>query len=145
MFNLKNKQCQQIFKKETTNTKKLYKVFDTEEDLNTQTKKFLKLLKGCVHKSFKRVKIRTKKVSEYEKLYSKWKSVKNKDDESSKRRSKEIENELAEKYSEKIFQDIKDEIENIKHDEGGLNSGNLWKLKNKLNKKIFRRWANSHA
>ena len=48
---------------------------------------------------------------------------------------KEIEEELAEKSSKKIYKEIKEEIDNIKHDEGGLNSGNLWKLKNKLDKK----------
>ena len=46
-----------------------------------------------------------------------------------------MEERLADKYAEGIFNQIKDEIKNIKHDEGGLNSGNLWRLKNKLNKK----------
>ena len=49
VFNLKNKACQQIFKRETTNTNKLSKVFETNDDINLQTKKFLKLLKGIVH------------------------------------------------------------------------------------------------
>ena len=46
-----------------------------------------------------------------------------------------MEERLADKYAEGIFNQIKEEINNIKHDEGGLNSGNLWRLKNKLNKK----------
>ena len=58
VFNLKNKQCQQAFKRETSNTNKLSKVFDNSDDLNNRTKKFLKLLKASVYKSFKKVKIK---------------------------------------------------------------------------------------
>ena len=46
-----------------------------------------------------------------------------------------MEERLADKYAEGIFNQIKEEIKNIKHEEGGLNSGNLWRLKKKLNKK----------
>ena len=135
VFNLKNKQCQQKFKDETTNTFKLSNIFDKDDDLEGQAKKFLKLLKRCLHKCFKKVKIRNENNSEYEKLYKKWKEVRNKDDTTSKEEAKELEEELADKYAEGIFKLIKTEIENIKHEKGGLNSGNLWKLKNKLNKK----------
>ena len=49
--------------------------------------------------------------------------------------SEDIENELSDIYSQIMFEKVKAEIDNIKYDEGGLNSGNLLKLKNKLNKK----------
>ena len=61
--------------------------------------------------------------------------VRYKEDEASKSQSKNIENELSEKYSQKIFKEIKTELENIKCDEGGLNSRNLWNLKKKINQK----------
>ena len=73
------------------------RVFETNDDINQQTKRFLKLLKGIVHKSFKKVKIRKDKQSEYQKLYNKWTSLRNKEDENSQRRSKEIKSELSEK------------------------------------------------
>ena len=130
MFNSKNHDCQLKLKKETTETNKLSKIFDSEDNINKQTKKFLKGLKRVVHKCFKKVKIRKEKESEYEFLYKRWMDVRYKDDETSKEQSKDIENELAEKYSEKIYKEIQTEIQNIKYDEGGLNSGNLWKLKN---------------
>ena len=60
---------------------------------------------------------------------------KKKDDVKSKEEAKAMEAVLADKNAEGIFNQIKDEIKNIKHDEGGVNSGNLWRLKNKLNKK----------
>ena len=53
----------------------------------------------------------------------------------SQHEAKVIESKLANKYAEGIYNDIKTEIEGIHYEEGGLNSGNLWKLKNKLNKK----------
>ena len=39
----------------------------------------------------------------------------------------------GDKYAEGIFNQIKDEIKNIKHDEQGLNLGNLWRLKKQTN------------
>ena len=45
---------------------------------------------------------------------------------------KEVEIKLAELCAEET---IKDEISNIKCEEGGINSGQLWKLKKKLNPK----------
>ena len=87
VFNLNNKTCQQIFKRETTNTNKLSKIFHTNNDINQQTKKFLKVLKSIVHKSFKKVKIRKDRKSEYQELYTKWTHVRNKEDEVSIRRS----------------------------------------------------------
>ena len=78
IFNRKNKACQRIFKRETTNANKLSTVFESNDDLNLQTKKFLKLLKNSVYKSFKRVKLRKDNFTEYEKLDTKWTSVRKK-------------------------------------------------------------------
>ena len=39
-FNLKNRDCQKIFKEATSNTKKLSSIFDNNKDLNSCTKKF---------------------------------------------------------------------------------------------------------
>ena len=135
VFNLKNRECQLKFRKETSETNKLSKIFDTEDNIEKQTKKFLKGIKRVVHKCFSKVKVRKDKQSDYDKLYTKWMDVRFKEDDKSKSMSTDIENELSNKYSQIIFKKIQTEIDNIKYDEGGLNSGNLWKLKNKLNKK----------
>ena len=135
VFNLKDKECQRRFKEETSNTTKLSNIFDTDDDLDKQTKKFLKMVKRCMHKCFKKIKIKQGRETDYKKLYKEWKNIKKKDDVKSKEEAKAMEEVLAEKYAEGIFNQIKDEIKNIKHDEGGVNSGNLWRLKNKLNKK----------
>ena len=76
--------------------------------------------------------MKKKENSEYEKLYSKWKHAKNKTDANSKDEAKKLEKMLADKYSDSIYSKIKDEIEGINCEDGGRNSGHLWRLKNKL-------------
>jgi hypothetical protein len=80
------------------------------------------------------VRLCEKKPSEYEKLYGKWVKVRHLEDNESKRESKAIEEELADKYADNIFDKIKEEISGMTNDEGAINSGKLWKLKKKLHK-----------
>ena len=107
VFNLKNNQCQKRFKEKTTNTLKFSKIFDKEDDLEFQAQKFLKLFKRCIHKCFIKSKIGDKEDTEYKKLYIKWKDVKNKDDTISKKKTKELDEELAGKYAEGIYKHTK--------------------------------------
>ena len=73
--------------------------------------------------------------TEYDKLYKKWKTARTKKYPKSKEEAEELEAELADKHAEGILEKVRTEIENIQYEEGGLNSGNLWRLKNKLYKK----------
>ena len=68
-------------------------------------------------------------------MYKLWKDLWIKEDPTSQKKAKEIETQLVDIYSEGIYNDIKTEIGNIIYEEGGLNSGNWWKLRNKLKKK----------
>ena len=61
VFNLKNQECQQRFKKYSTNTKMLSSVFDSNDDIEILTNRFLKKLKGCIAMNFKKVRITSKK------------------------------------------------------------------------------------
>ena len=63
------------------------------------------------------------------------KELKNKTDKDSKAKLKEIEEELASKMSEDLFNIVKEEVKHVESDEGGFNSGHLWKIKNKLKPK----------
>ena len=134
IFNFRNKANQEMFKAATSKTTKLSEVFDTNEDINTQTKKFLKRLDKILHRCFKKVRVGGKKPSEYEKLYGKWVEVRHLEDDQSKEKSKHLETELADKYAENIFEKIQDEISGMCSEEGAINSGKLWKLKKKLHK-----------
>ena len=58
MFNLKNKDCQELFKEATTaavNNKYLSSVFDDEGDVNEVTERFLKRLNKTINKCFRKV------------------------------------------------------------------------------------------
>ena len=66
VFNFRSKSNQEKFKEVTSSSTWLLEVFDTEEDINTQTTKFLKRLDKTMHKCFKKVRLCEKKPSEYE-------------------------------------------------------------------------------
>ena len=53
-------------------------------------------------------------------------------DYNSKKELEEVEDILDERYAEHNYNKIKEEISKIKVDEGGINSGSLWKLKKKI-------------
>ena len=59
------------FKTLTTNTNQMSKIFDTDKNINVQTKKFLKRLKGFVNQSFRKVKKTNKPDVVLEKLMTK--------------------------------------------------------------------------
>ena len=68
-FNLKNKECQKVFKEYTSNTDMLSKIFDNEGDLNTLTEKFIHKLNGCIAQTFKKIRVSGRKRSKIETLY----------------------------------------------------------------------------
>ena len=61
--------------------------------------------------------------------------LRNKTDVKSKHDLEEVEKKLADMCAQKNYETIKEEIENIDCEEGGVNSGHLWKLKKKLSPK----------
>ena len=69
---------------------------------------------------------------ELENLIDKRKVLRNKTDDDSKKELEELEKMIDEKYAERNYNKIKEEISKIKVDEGGINSGSLWKLKKKV-------------
>ena len=73
-----------MFKHETSQNTKLSAVFNSDENINTQTEKCIKLLNKCFHRSFRKVKVTNIKETEYEKLYYKWVQTKEKEDRNSK-------------------------------------------------------------
>ena len=135
IYNLKNKECQKMFKKETSsckNNKNLSATFDDDGDLNEQSEKFLKKLEKLIQKCFKKIKIKQKVDKEKEALFRKWKFLKNKTDENSKIELKKIEKQLADKYAEEYMDKIKKHLDNTDCLDGNMNTGSLWNLKKHL-------------
>ena len=60
-FNLRNPDCQRLFKEYTSKSNMLSSIFDQNEDLNVLTEKFIKKLNGCEAKNFKKTRITGKK------------------------------------------------------------------------------------
>ena len=78
------------------------------------------------------IRIKDKLDNEENELYTKRKELKKKTDDKSRIELEIIEQKLAQRYATKNFNIIKEEVANIKVEEGGINSGNLWRLKKKL-------------
>ena len=131
-YNYKDAESLKEFKENTTNTKDLSKIFDTEQNPQIKTKKFMKRLQGFIKNTFRKIKITNKPDETLESMYNKRRLLRSKIDTQSKKELKELEDELAEKYSEKMYNTIKNEIDCINSEDGGFNSGKLWKLKKKL-------------
>ena len=70
-FNLKNKEAQKKFKEYTSNTKMLSSVLDSEDDIDTLTRRLVKKINGCIAINLKKVRINTAKKTPLEKLYEK--------------------------------------------------------------------------
>ena len=89
MYNLKNKQGQAKFKRETSNTQYLTSSFDVEnEDLEVSTTKFIKRLNNLIKKCFKKIRITDRSDKKTEDLYERWRKLQEKDDEESKKNLK---------------------------------------------------------
>ena len=70
-----------------------------------------------------------------EELFKRRQKIKNLNDDESRKELDEVENKLAEMCALSNYEKIKEEIQNIDCDEGGINSEHLWKLKKKLSPK----------
>ena len=133
MFNLKNKENQKKFKKETSNNRNLSSVFDDENgDINEQVNKFLKRLNKTLHKCFTKIKVTERVDKETDELYRKWRRLQAEPNEATKEELKEVENSLADKIA-KNYRTIQTEAGNIDlAEESGFHTGKLWSLKKKL-------------
>ena len=120
----------------TTETKQLSQIIDMKKPVNIVTKKFLKRLKGFIHECFTKVKIVEKSNKAIEHLYDKRRVLRNIKDLQGKKELEAVENELSFKYSEVMANKILKEVQGLEDaEDGGFNSGKLWKLKRKLSPK----------
>ena len=135
MFNLKNSDGQMKFKEFTSEKGGFSDIFQSNDDLDIATEKFFRKLNDCIYKSFDKIRITERQNREIEELFDKRKILRGKNDESSRIELKEVELKLAEKCAETNYMKIKEEIGKMDCEEGGVNSGFLWKLKKKLSPK----------
>ena len=116
-----------MFKKATTETNQLSEIIDKKKSIHIVTKQFLKRVNGFVQ-----VRIEDKPDKELENLYNDRTLLRTKLDEESKVKLEVVENNLSEKYSELMYKKIIGEVKGFEDSEdGGFNTGKLWKLKTK--------------
>ena len=133
LYNLKNRECQKNFKLLTSNSNILSSSFNNTDDINTCTNRFIKNLNKCIKQCFKKVRITDRPNKEIQEFFDKRRTLRNRKDDNSREELVKVEEMLANLCAKSNYEKIKEEINNIKCDEGGVNSGNLWKLKKKLN------------
>ena len=142
VFNVKNAECQQNFKRETEIDVKMKQCFKSDADFQTQCRNFFKSLNRVVHKSFRKVRIVTKPNEDKEirdllneqaklkKMLGK-KSIKPNSSEIYQSKIVEIENDLSEKIADRNASIVKEYIESMTVN-GKFSPLGMWKLKNKL-------------
>ena len=132
MYNLKNREGQTKFYELTNNNEELYKIFENEENLDKATEMFLTKINKYIKTCFKKIRITEKPNIEIENLFIERKNLRNKNDEISIKKLKDVEDKLAELCAKSNYTKINEEISGLECEEGGVNVGKLWKLKKKL-------------
>ena len=106
---------------------------DNNKNVNVTTKQFLKRLKFCVSKCFKKIRIsHTKKNKVLEDLFNQRRILKTKKDDKSNEALKKVEYKLSEMCSEDKYRIVQEACAGLSCEEGGLNDSKLWKLKRNL-------------
>ena len=105
IFNFKDDIGKQKFKEMTSNNCILSSIFDSKNNINIQTMKFLKRLNGMLHACFKKIKItpNSKEEKEISDLYKQQKILKFKTDVKSMKKLEEVKEKLEDKLSEDMF------------------------------------------
>ena len=131
IFNLKNKKCQESFKIETDKTNELSKIVESNKNLDIVMKKLFKRIDGFINQCFKKIRVTERIDEKLENLFDERNKLRNKKDIVSKKKLKEVEKELADKYSDEMYDKIKKELKEVT-EEVGWNPSHLWKMKKKI-------------
>ena len=151
MFNLKNKACQEAFKRETENNNELIDVFNSELPFESQSRNWFKIFNSILYKCFRKVRITNSKKKTNTrtddllfariKLQKQAKEVltneemKGKIEERIRQIEKDIEKEVSEEYIKEVVDSLK-ALGGEKHSLGGKGRKQMWNLlKNKCPKR----------
>ena len=107
-------------------------MFDDNTDINLSTEKFIKRLNKTIHKCFRKIRVTEKIDKEKQKLFEKWKKMKNDINCKNKTEFEKLESLLAEKYAEEYVKKIYERIGGTDSEDGEISNGKVWKLKKDL-------------
>ena len=134
IYNLKDEACLATFKEYTSKDKFLSEVFEDESKcVEVKSKQFIKRLKFCLGKCFRKIRIKgTKRNMHLEQLFEKRRILRTKRDEISVASLKEIDQELAELCAKENMKIINEACKGLSCENGGVNGRKMWQLKKRL-------------
>ena len=131
MYNLWNKDCQIKFREYTSNTRMMSSLFDSGDDVDTNTTRLIKKIKGSIAMNFKKIRMTNRSKDKNDKLFDKMRELKDKTDIKSLEELEDIRNEISEAEEENIKK-LTEELEKLKPNSGGLNPQQMWKLRRRM-------------
>ena len=132
LFDLKDKDSQAKFKAYTTGTNMFSSIFNNEsDDIDDLTNRLVKKINGSIAINFKKRRVSKKKVSESDVLYDRMRFLKGKEDDKSKNDLEAVVKAIAEN-AETNFNKLKQQLDKIKPEDGGVNAHEMWKLRKKM-------------
>ena len=90
---------------------------------------------------FQKIKIKEDSIKEEDIIYKMQKDLKNENNVENKEKLRKIEDKLVKLKSNDLHKIVKEEIEKVDCEAGGLNSGHLWKIKSKLKPKMSNKYT----
>ena len=150
IYNLRNSECQDIFKLNTTSNQNFIQVLK-DQDIEQGGSKWLKEIKHQISKSFKKIKIsekgqkiaKNKNVLFCKREKLKWqiakKALSENDLKSVKSDLKAVEDEIADNEAEENFKVTKENLDYLVGDTDNLNCIKMWQLRKNLSLPQLRR------
>ena len=141
IFNLKNKECQEIFSEESENNVQLQKCFKSDKTFSSQCKTFLKSIDGLLHKCFRKVRVGKKiENSEIQKLLDEKLKIQKKikltlikeERIVAQQEMVEIEQRISKLSSERNCEIVNNYTKSLGTLDGRFSQLGMWKLKNQL-------------
>ena len=121
MFDLKDKEGQAKFKAYTSGTSMLSSIFEKDsDDIDTLTNRLVKKINGSIAVNFKKRRVTTSTNNETDRLYSRMRFLKGKEDDESKTELEAVLKAIAE-TAEKNFNKLKQQLEKMKPDDNVIN------------------------
>ena len=117
LYNLKNKENQKSFKEYTSKNNALSSIFESEDNLDKLTERFVHKLNGCISMNFRKIRTSTREKPTCTELFDKMRSLKGKDDPKNKKELEKVKAEIAE-ASKRNLEIIKEEISKMKPNKG---------------------------
>ena len=134
IYNLKDEASLALFKEFTSNGNFLSEVFEDENKcVDVKSKQFIKRLKFCLSKCFKKIRIKgSKRNLHLEQLFERRRILRTKTDEISMASLKDVDKELSELCAKENMETINEACKGLSCETGGVNGKKMWQLKKKL-------------